>query len=115
MMSVRSAPERDAVSGTALKRKLGTGFRLQIGTRFPGGTSSGNCVPESSLRVGHAFPTGLQTEAVSRIQASEWDELSQRGLKWKLHPGMSSQGGMQFPVEAGAENASQNPDNSVVR
>lgn len=40
------APEWDAVSGSALKRKLHPRFRLQTGTRFPGGASGGNYVPE---------------------------------------------------------------------
>lgn len=46
---------------------------------------------------------------MSRIQASEWDELSQRGFKRKLYPGFDAQNGTHFPLESLAETASQNP------
>ena len=49
------APEWDGLSGSAPR---------------------GNCVPESSLRLGRTFRIGLQAEAASRILAPEWDAVS---------------------------------------
>ena len=66
----------DAFSGSAFKRKLRPGFWLQSGMPFPVEVSGGSCIPESSFRVGRAFPSGAQVETTSRIQASEWDALS---------------------------------------
>lgn len=81
-----SAPEWDAVSGSGLKRKLHPRTSPQSGMNFPNGAADGNCVPESSPRVGRAFPSGALPETASRIQASEWDSFSGRGLKWKVRP-----------------------------
>lgn len=41
-----SAPEWNAVSESALKRKLHPGVPLQNGTRFPNGAAYGSCIPE---------------------------------------------------------------------
>ena len=49
------APEWDAVSGAALKRKLHPRIPLQNGMRFPNGAACGNCLPDSSLRMGFIF------------------------------------------------------------
>ena len=51
----------------------------------------------------------LGVETVSRIQASERDELSQRGRMRKLCPGFEAQNGTHFPLESLAESASRNP------
>ena len=66
----------DALSGSALKRKMRPGFWLQSGMPFPVEVSGGSCIPESSFRVGRAFPSGAQVETTFRIQTSEWNVLS---------------------------------------
>lgn len=76
--------ERDALSGSTLKRKLQPGFQLQNGTYFPDGVSDGNCIPEFGSRVGCAFLMGLQAETASQNSAPERDTFSGRGLK--RHP-----------------------------
>ena len=86
-MSRNSAPEWDVLSGSSL---------------------SGNCVPESMLRMGRTFPGCLQTETASRNARPERDALSETTLKRKLHPGIRLQNGMPFPVEPLAENSSRN-------
>lgn len=73
-----SASEWDAVSESALKRKLRPGIPAQTGMRFPNGASTGNCIPESSLREGRIFP---------------------RALKRKLRPGFDAQNRIHFPSE----------------
>lgn len=50
-----SAPEWDALSGTALNRKLRPGIGAQNGMQFPDRLSGGNCDPESMPRMGCAF------------------------------------------------------------
>lgn len=50
-----SAPERDAVSGSGLKRKLHPGMSAENGMNFPNEAVCGSCVPDSSLRMGFVF------------------------------------------------------------
>ena len=80
-------------------RKLRPRFRLQNGTYFPDGASNGNCIPDSTLRTGHAFRLELQTEGASRNPRLEWDTLSGTALNRKLRPRISLQSGMPFPAE----------------
>lgn len=62
--------ERDALSGSAFKRKLHPRFQLQNGTHFPDGASGENCVPEFGPRTGYVFRQGPQVEATS--QNPQW-------------------------------------------
>lgn len=70
--------EWDALSGTALNRKLRPSISLQGGMPFPAEPSGGKFIPELTLRVGHGF----------RIEPQR-----------KLHPSLSVYSGMQFPLK----------------
>lgn len=70
--------EWDAVSGSALRRKLRPGIDAQNGMRFPV-----EPLAESSSRNPHL----------------EWDALSGTALNRKLRPRISLQSGMPFPAE----------------
>lgn len=48
-------------------RKLYPGIELQSGTCFPVRSSSGNCVPDSSLGMGRAFRMGFKRKLCPRI------------------------------------------------
>lgn len=93
------ASEWDALSGSALKRKLHPGMRAQSGMRFPVEGSSGKFIPEYGSRLGRTFRLKPQVEAVSRNARPEWDALSGLVLNRKLRPGISLQSGMPFPAE----------------
>ena len=58
------------------RRKIHPRIPVQTGMRFPDDVSSGNCIPESALRTGRAFPMTVQAESASRNPASNWDALS---------------------------------------
>ena len=60
---------------------------------------SGNCTPDSMLRMGCIFRIGSQAETATRNLCSEWDVLSGTALNRKLRPRISLQSGMAFPVE----------------
>lgn len=64
-------------------RKLRPRFRLQNGTYFPDGASNGNCIPESTLGTGCAFPWGSQR---------------------KMYPGIRPRSGMHFPERSSTGN-----------
>ena len=68
--------EWDALSGWSFKRKVHPGIRAWNGTHFPEQPSTGNCDPESMLRMGCAF----------RI-----------AFRRKLHPIPSLHSGTRFP------------------
>ena len=59
-------------------RKLRPRFRLQNGTYFPDGASNGNCILDSTLRMGFVF---------------RWPAV------WKVHPSLSVYSGMRFPLK----------------
>lgn len=101
------ASEWDALSGSALKRKLHPGMRAQSGMRFPVEGSSGKFIPEYGSRLGRTFQLKPQVEAVSRNARPEWDALSGLVLNRKLRPGISLQSGTRFPDRTSAETASQ--------
>lgn len=112
-------PNRDTLSGRKLPRKPCPRLSAQNGMRFPDGMPSGNRVPESRPRTGHAFrlnaqrklhpgidaQTGMQfplradPETVSHSERQFWDELSTRGFSRKRHPTLKRNSGTQFPVE----------------
>lgn len=60
-------------------------------------------------RVGRTFPTAAQTEIASQNLGSDWDALSRRQPRRKLHPGIDAQNGMHFPDGLLAESSSRNP------
>ena len=70
--------EWDALSGTALNRKLRPRISLQSGMPFPAEPSGGKFIPELTLGVGHSF----------RMEPQR-----------KLRPSLSVYSGMQFPLE----------------
>lgn len=78
--------EWDALSGTALNRKLRPGIRCQNGI---------------------CFPNRLQAEIASHSESSFWDTLSARSFVRKAHPVPSSYSGTHFPVVIHLETASQ--------
>ena len=73
--------EWDALSGTALNRKLRPRISLQSGMAFPAEPSGGKFIPELTLGVGHSF----------RMEPQR-----------KLRPSLSVYSGMQFPLGASA-------------
>lgn len=85
-MTRNRAPEWDALFQWGLGRKLRPGMRARNGMRFPDRPSSGNCIPDSSSRTGHTFPTGPRAKTASQNSAPERDTFSGRGLKWKPRP-----------------------------
>lgn len=56
--------------------------------------------PRLSAQNGMHFPDGLLAESSSRNPRSEWDTLSQRRSKRKVHPGIAPQNGTCFPPAA---------------
>lgn len=75
--SQNQAPDWDALSGTALNRKLH---------------------PRIEARNGMNFPFEPVAESMARNFASEWDAVSARGLIRKACPILSVQSGTQFPL-----------------
>lgn len=73
----------DAFSGWGFKRKAHPGIRAWNGMRFPERSSTGNCVPESTLGTGCAFPWGSQR---------------------KMYPGIRPRSGMHFPEQPSTGN-----------
>lgn len=71
-------PNRDTLSGWQHPRKPCPRLSAQNGMRFPDGMPSGNCIPESMLRMGRNFQVNDNRKA---------------------HPILSIDSGLQFPVE----------------
>mgnify|MGYP004520310195 FL=1 len=112
-------PNRDTLSGWQHPRKPCPRLSAQNGMRFPDGMPSGNRVPESRPRTGHAFrlnaqrklhpgidarngihfPLRADPETVSHSERQLWDELSARGFSRKRYPTLKRNSGLQFPVE----------------
>ena len=59
---------------------------MQSGTHFPNGWGFGKCVQEFAFGVGCSFQLRALAENATRNLRSEWDGVSQRGRKRKLHP-----------------------------
>ena len=59
---------------------------IQSGTHFPNGWGFGKCVQEFAFGVGCSFQLRALAENATRNLRSEWDGVSQRGRKRKLHP-----------------------------
>lgn len=93
---------RDTLSQWRPRRKVHPGIRAQTGTQFPDDASSGNCDPESSRRVGYAFPMAAQAESASRNLSSEWDSFSRWRAQRKMRPGICSENGTRFPADRSA-------------
>lgn len=87
--------ESNSVQGASVKKNASV---TQTETRFPNGSSSGNCIPESTLGIGFIFRKTPQAESSSRNPRSERDALSQRRSKRKVHPGIPPQTGTHFPL-----------------
>lgn len=69
----------------------------QNGMRLPYGIPSGNRVPESRPRTGHAFRLKRPAETASRNRRSNWDAVSGFLLFRKVHPILRHDSGTQFP------------------
>ena len=72
--------EWDSFSGRRLKRKLHPGIRAQNGSRFPNGGPSGKFIPESRLKLGHAFRSIFSTPKPMRPPFQNWVEESQNAI-----------------------------------
>lgn len=69
----------------------------QSGTGFPDGRALGKCVPEFGFGMGCSFRLRGLAESATRNLQSEWDEVSQRSHKRKLHPTPNVNSGTRFP------------------
>ena len=87
--------ESNSVQGASVKKNASV---TQTETRFPNGSSSGNCIPESTLGMGFIFRKTPQAESSSRNPRSERVALSQRRSKRKAHPRIRAQTGTHFPL-----------------
>ena len=70
---------------------------IQSGTGFPDGWGFGKCVPEFAFGMGCGFRLRALVENATRNLQSEWDAVSQRGRKRKLHPTPDVNSGTRFP------------------
>ena len=70
---------------------------MQSGTHFPNGWGFGKCVQEFAFGVGCSFRLRALVENATRNLQSEWDAVSQRGRKRKLHPTPDVNSGTRFP------------------
>lgn len=78
-------------------RKLHPVLNVDSGTPFPQWASCGNGIPLRAPIPGHSFPTAPVSETTSHFEPSDWDALSGRGPKRKLHPTLSVHSGMWLP------------------
>ena len=69
----------------------------QSGTGFPDGRALGKCVPEFGFGMGCSFRLRGLAESATRNLQSEWDAVSQRSHKRKLHPTPNVNSGTRFP------------------
>ena len=70
---------------------------IQSGTDFPDGWGFGKSVPEFAFGVGCSFRLRALAENATRNLRSEWDAVSQRSHKRKLHPIPDANSGTRFP------------------
>ena len=70
---------------------------IQSGTGFPDGWGFGKCVQEFAFGVGCSFQLRALAENATRNLRSEWDGVSQRSHKRKLHPTPDVDSGTRFP------------------
>lgn len=76
------------------------------GTGFPDGRGLGKCVPEFAFGMGCGFRLRALVENATRNLQSEWDAVSQRGRKRKLHPTPDGDCGQKVgPLRSGTESA----------
>ena len=73
------------------------GIGAQTGIHFPLYALSGNCVPELRLGMGCTFRLRALAESAIRNLLLEWDAVSQRGRKRKVHPTPDVNSGTRFP------------------
>ena len=90
-------PNWDTLSGWQHPRKPYLRLSAQNGMRLPYGIPSGNRVPESRPRTGHAFRLKRPAETASRNRRSNWDAVSGFLLFRKVRPILEPKSGMQFP------------------
>ena len=70
---------------------------IQSGTHFPNARRFGKCVPEFGFGMGCGFRLRALVENATRNLQSEWDTVSQRGRKRKLHPIPDVNSGIRLP------------------
>ena len=96
--SINGSPKPRRIELCAGRGRKENAASTQGEARFPNGSPGGKCIPESALRLGRSFRMAPQAETATRNRAVEWDMLSQWQLKRKVHPGISPQTGMHFPL-----------------
>ena len=70
---------------------------IQSGTGFPDGRGLENRVPEFAFGMGCGFRLRALVDNATRNLRSEWDAVSQRGRKRKLHPTPDVNSGTRLP------------------
>ncbi len=70
---------------------------VQGGTGFPNGRGFGKSIPEFAFGIGCSFRLRVLVENATRNLQSEWDAVSQRSHKRKLHPTPDVNSGTRFP------------------
>ena len=72
---------------------------IQSGTGFPDGRGLENRVPEFAFGMGCGFRLRALVDNATRNLRSEWDAVSQRGRKRKLHPTPDVNSGTRLPLQ----------------
>ena len=88
--------ESNSMQGAGVRK---TSRQRRVGHAFPTVVQRKVC-PRLSAQNGMHFPDGLLAESSSRNPRSEWDTLSHRRSKRKVHPGIAPQNGTCFPPAA---------------
>lgn len=88
--------ESNSVQGASVRK---TSRQRRVGCAFLTVVQRKVC-PRLSAQNGMHFPDGLLAESSSRNPRSEWDALSHRRSKRKVHPGIAPQNGTCFPPAA---------------
>lgn len=99
-------PNWDTLSGWCARQKPCPRLSAQSGMRFPDGMPSGNRVPESRPRTGHAFRLKRPAETASRNRRSNWDAVSGEGYSGKCVPFPARIPGCAFRLKLQPESAS---------
>lgn len=87
-------PDDEAVLDDTLNASAGC---IERGTGFPDGRGFGKCVPEFAIGMGCGFRLRGSAETMTHNLSPEWDAVSQRGRKRKVHPTPDVNSGTRFP------------------
>ena len=97
----------DTLSQRRSNGKLRPIIRSRNGMHFPKGAPTGNCVPQSASKVGHAFPTSHNRKVRPGIGAQNGTWFPVEGLSGKCVPESGLKVGCRFPMRSSAEYVSQ--------